>query len=113
MVIVMVCAVSVHAQLATFVVSRPAQVQSIDTTFLKFKTIEEALGLPAAYTVKQYAFIFSSKGEIFKWESAWSDNFHLAWVVARAKKGDKLTIDNIVVVKDGVEKKWMPKTFTF
>ena len=107
--VAMVIATIIHAQTTKAVVSNGP----IDTSFLKYKTIEEALGLPAEYSVKAYSFIYSNKGELFKWESAWNDNFHLAWVAGRASKGDKLIIENIVVVKDGVEKKWMSKTFTF
>lgn len=96
----------------TFAVSRTAQNQVVDTSFFKFKTIEEALGLPPAYTVKEYSIIFSSKGEIFKSSYTWQSD-KLQWWMNRAKKGDKLTIDGIIVEKDGIRKKLMPKTFTF
>lgn len=96
----------------TFVVSLPIQNATKDTSFFKYKTIEEALGLPSAYTVKEYSIIFSSKGEIFRASYTWNSD-KLQWWTNRARKGDKLTISDIIVVKDGVQKKLMPKTFTF
>lgn len=83
-----------------------------DTSYLsKYKTIEDALGLPPVYTVKAFSFTLITKGEVFHWQSTWNSRYRIVQRIPA--KGDKLIIENIVVVKDGVERKWMPKTFTF
>ncbi len=87
----------------------------IDTSFLKFKTIEEALALPTAYKVISYEVVFTTKGEIFKMGGRPDVLFspQLRSFISRAAKGDKLVFDEIMLSKGDRKIKLAPKEFTF
>jgi hypothetical protein len=88
-------------------------VASVDTSFLKYKTAEEALGLPSSYKVLNCEIVYSGKGEIFKMDGSQWGNAQFRALIARAKKGDKLYIGETTVIKDGIKKKMGAKIFTF
>jgi len=87
----------------------------IDTSFLKYKTIEEVLALPPAYKVISYEVAFSTKGEIFKIGGGPDVSFppQLLLFVSRAAKGDKLIFDEIMLSKGARKIKLAPKNLRF
>lgn len=87
----------------------------IDTSFLKYKTLEEVLALSPAYKVISYEVVFSTKGEIFKIGGRPDVLFtpQLRLFVSRATKGDKLIFDEIMLSKGDRKIKLAPKEFTF
>ncbi len=89
----------------------PPMAGAIDTSFMSFTTVAEAVGIPATYKIVSYQIIYSSKKEVFRMVN-WSAE-QLRQLCSRAAKGDVLIIDEIVVEKDGKRAKWKDKTFTF
>lgn len=87
----------------------------IDTSVLKFKTIEEVLALPDAYKVISYEVVFTAKGEIFKMGGRTNMLFspQIRSFISRAAKGDKLIFDEIMLTKGDRKMKLAPKEFIF
>lgn len=83
---------------------------SASSSSLSCKTIEQILELPDAYKVESYELVFSNKMQVQKQQG--KACLYESWA-AKAKKGDVISIENIIVLKGDRRIKLAPKIFNF